>query len=246
MNIEKAQVIAYLQRNWFKIGIAALLIFIAFKKDLSFKLNLNTPVQMEEQPLPPPSRKQAVQSERYTELSPEETAESSATETERFDFTAAARPRRPLSALRRLQQVDEARIKQYIKRFDRVALSEEKKFGIPAAITLGNAILNSQAGTAPWAEEGRNNHFLLPCTEDWKGDSKSYDGRCLRMYENAWTSFRDHSFFVTTGPYSSLQQLGADNVRGWAQALQQKAFSREEDYAQQLLKVIERYGLDQL
>ncbi|NBC07920.1 MAG: hypothetical protein GVY26_12075 [Bacteroidetes bacterium] len=239
MNIEKAQIVAYLQRNWFKIGIAALLIFIAFKKDLSFKLNLNTPVRQEQPSPPSPPQEQPVKSERYTERQTE-------TATQHFDITAAARPKRPMKAVDRLQLVEEGQIKAYIKRFDRVAKSEEQKFGIPAAVTLGNALLNSQAGTAPWAKKGRNNHFLLPCTEDWKGESKSYDGRCLRQYENAWTSFRDHSFFVTTGPYTGLRQLPSDDLKAWAEALESKAFSQEEDYAQQLLSVILSYRLDEI
>lgn len=243
MYIDRAQITAYLQRNWFKIGIAALLIFIAFKKDLSFKLNLNTPVRQEQPKEPAPGYEKPVKTERYTELDP--VAQAPAT-TDRFDLTAAARPARALRAVDRLQQVDEGQIRDYIKRFDRVARSEERKFGIPAAVTLGNALLNSQAGTAAWAKKGRNNQFLLPCTEDWKGAEKSYDGRCLRQYDNAWTSFRDHSFYITTGPYSGLRQLPGEDLKAWAKALEDHGFSKEESYAQQLLSVIETYRLDNI
>lgn len=229
----------YLQRNWFKLSIAALLIFVALKKDLSFKLNLNTPVQLEQSPEEPPQEK-AVKSERYTENA---TLDAPASQTEHFDLTAAARSPKKANALERLQRTGQDRIKQYIERFDKVAKSEERKFGIPAAVTLASALLHSQAGTAPWSGEGRNNHFLLPCTEDWKGAEKAYDGRCLRQYENAWTSFRDHSFYVTTGPYSELKTLGVDDIRGWAAALQDKGFSEEPGFAAQLLEVIRVYGL---
>ena len=243
MNIDKVQIAAYLQRNWFKIGIAALLIFIAFKKDLSFKLNLNTPVRSEQPQYPTQPQERPVKSERYTEQQAEQ---DSPVATQRFDITAAALPKQPPTAADRLQLVNEQQVKAYIKRFDRVALSEEKKFGIPAAVTLGNALLNSQAGTAPWAKEGRNNNFLLPCTDDWKGASKSYDGRCLRQYDNAWTSFRDHSFFVTTGPYTDLRRLPKSDLKAWAAALESKGFSQEDNYAQQLLSVIRKYRLDEI
>ncbi len=245
MGIDKEQVIAYLQRNWFKIGLAALLLFVVFKKDLSFKLNLNTPVRTEEQAPPPQER--PVKRERYTELDKEQAAQiTEVPATERFDLASAARPRRPLTALERLQQINETQVREYIQRFDRVAQSEQKKFGIPASVTLGNALLNSLAGTAAWSAEGRNNHFLLPCTEDWKGDSKSYDGRCLRQYENAWTSFRDHSFYLTTGPNTVLRELGKEDYEAWAAALQQQGFSKEQDYARQLVSVIKTYKLYEL
>lgn len=239
MSPQAVQFKAYLQRNWFKLCIAALLLFVALKKDLSFKLNLNTPVKTEQAPEAPP-REKAVKSERYTD---QLNGSISAAQTERFDLTAAARSARKLSALDRLQRTGKERIQHYIDRFDKVARGEERKFGIPAKITLANALLHSQAGTAAWAEKGRNNHFLLPCTDDWKGEQKSYDARCLRHYENAWTSFRDHSFYITTGPYSDLKSLSTDDIRGWAAALQDKGFSEEPELARQLLEVIRIYGL---
>ncbi|MEQ8703934.1 MAG: glucosaminidase domain-containing protein [Phaeodactylibacter sp.] len=239
MSPQAEQIKVYLQRNWFKLGIAALLIFVALKKDLSFKLNLNTPVKIEQAP-EAPSTEKAAKRERYTDNL---TSTSSADQTEHFDLAAAARSPKKITASDRLQRTGKAQVQEYIDRFDQVAKSEERKFGIPAAIIMANALLHSQAGTAPWAEKGRNNHFLLPCTEDWKGRQKSYDSRCLRQYENAWTSFRDHSFFITTGPYSDLKTLQADDIRGWATALEAKGFSEEPALAQQLLEVIRLYGL---
>lgn len=239
MNPQAAHIKAYLQRNWFRLSIAALLIFVALKKDLSFKLNLNTPVQMEQAPEDLPQEK-AVKSERYTDNL---TASTSAAKTEHFDLTAAARTPKRLLALDRLQRMGKARIQHYIERFDKVAQSEERKFGVPAEITLANALLHSQAGTATWAERERNNHFLLPCTDDWKGKQKSYDGRCLRQYENAWTSFRDHSFYITTGTYGDLKTLSTNDIRAWAAALEDKGFSDEPELGRQLLEVIRLYDL---
>lgn len=241
MSPQAEQVKLYLQRNWSKLSLAALLIFVALKKDLSFKLHLNTPVKMEQAPVEPAPQEKAVKSERYTDNQPAHLYSSG--QTEHFNITSAARPDRPALAIKRLQQTGSERVEAYIKRFRRVAESEEDKFGVPAPIIMANALLQSQAGTAPWSTEGRNNHFLLPCTADWQGQEKSYDGRCLRQYENAWTSFRDHSFFVTTGPYASLKSLGKDNIRGWANALEEKGFSKEPELARQLLATIQAYGL---
>ncbi len=241
MSPQAEQIKLYLQRNWFKLSLAALLIFVALKKDLSFKLNLNTPVRMEQAPVEPPPQEKAVKSERYTDH--QSSKRYSSGQTEHFDITAAARAGRPASAIERLQRTGSEQVEAYIKRFRRVAESEEAKFGVPAPVIMANALLQSQAGTALWAKEGRNNHFLLPCTPDWQGSEKSYDGHCLRQYENAWTSFRDHSFFVTTGPYADLKALGKDNIRGWANALEEKGFSGEPEFARQLLETIQLYNL---
>ena len=41
------------------------------------------------------------------------------------------------------------------------------------------------------------------------------------MYENAWTSFRDHLSLLTTGPNMSLSKLGEENYKAWAKALEE-------------------------
>ena len=142
--------------------------------------------------------------------------------------------------------MDEGSIQAYIARFSKVAASERKKFGIPASIILGNALLHSLAGTAEIAEAGANNHFALRCTPDWQGPQRTYAGQCYRQYENAWTSFRDHSFYITTGSFSHLRQLSDTDYKGWADALEKAGFSQEKDLGRQLVKAIQVYGLEKL
>lgn len=251
MSTSTDKVKGYLQRNWFKIGIALILVFVALKKDLSFRINLNSPVRLEQAPPQRPStparqQEKAPPQERYTENRQQPVATTESPATERFDFSGAAESRREALAVDRLAQVDEARIRAYIERFGRVAVSEQEKFGIPASIVIANALLHSLAGTTELAGVGANNHFAIPCTHDWQGPQHTYSGQCYRKYENAWTSFRDHSFYITTGSYAHLRQLSATDYNGWAEALEKAGFSREKGLARQLLKVIERYGLEEL
>lgn len=241
----------YLQRNWFKLALAAILLFIILKKDLSFRINLNTPLRMEQAPpypsTPVDQKKGEAQPERFTDN--HGAKQHTATElpgTERFELLPQASTRRVLSAAELLEQVEESTIKAYLKRFSQVAVAERKKFGIPAAITLANALLHSQAGTKDSAGGGANNHFGLPCTADWQGSSGQHAGHCLRHYENAWTSFRDCSLYLTTGRFANLRQLPADDYKAWARALEKEGFSAEKNLARQLIQLIEKYGLDEL
>lgn len=243
MEILRLHIQPFLRRNALKIGIISILAFIALRKDLSFNLNLNTPAAPRQEAPAVPEKQ--VKVERYTE-GPDQGLgfSSSLSATDRFDFSGAGGGRAQPTAFGRLADLNKATVEQYIERFGKVAKQEQEKFGIPAAIILANALLHSQAGEALWAKEGRNNHFLIPCTPDWQGEQKNYDGRCLRQYHNAWTSFRDHSFFITTGTYSPLQQIPSTDIKGWAEALEQKGFSAEPELARQLLAVIDRYGLE--
>ena len=72
------------------------------------------------------------------------------------------------------------------------------------------------------------------------------DGKCFRTYENAWTSFRDHSYYITTGRMAALKKLKDADYKAWAKALEKADFSNDEDFAAQLIMVVEKYELTKL
>lgn len=236
---------SYIQNNWFKLGLALLFIFIALKKDLSFNLNLNTPLKVkqpiEKQSQPVQQKEKSEERELYTENSL-----NNSSVTDRFKMPSIGEESKPaMKASAELAKISPETINAYIKRFAHVAISERKKFGIPASIIIANGMVNSFAGKRDLAQIG-NNHFALLCTEDWQGDKGTYAGKCYRHYENAWTSFRDHSFFLTTGANEGLKELGKTDYKTWAKAIGKLGYSEEKNLAKQLIKIIEEYGLDEL
>lgn len=70
------------------------------------------------------------------------------------------------------------------------------QYGIPASITLAQAILESGAGKGELTLKA-NNHFGIKC-HDWTGESVRHDDdelqECFRKYSHAKYSFRDHSY----------------------------------------------------
>ena len=132
----------------------------------------------------------------------------------------------------------------YIDRFKEVAKAEQKKFGIPASITLAQGILESGTGKSILASE-HNNHFGIKC---WcKGKRKD----CVRMeddaptdrfkrYNTAWESFRHHSVFVTKMRISVTKK---SDYKAWAKALKAAGYATKKTYAQDLIRIIERYEL---
>lgn len=237
----------FVRHNWVKIGIAVILVFILLKKDLTFNINLRAPVQS----TPPPQEEQAqpTRKAKNKEVLTESTETPVAVEVkpkkELFDIALFGKKSAPPKALEKLAQIDEATKQAYLKRFARVAVSESGKFNIPASVILANALLQSQAGTSELTQKA-NNQFGLPCTHDWQGEKIEVGGKCYRKYENAWTSFRDHSFYVTTGSFSTLRKIAKTDHKAWAKALEKAGFSDEEGLAKQLIKVIEEYELTKL
>ena len=245
----KGKMILFLKRNWMKVGIIAILLFIVFKKDFSFRINFNTPLQPnEEQHLPVKQSKKKKKQELFTDNNKEQSIsnKSSVLDQLSIPFWGSSKKKTKPLYLSHLMKIDDEIKNTFIKRFAHVAITEQKKYGIPASITMANALLNSWAGQAPWAKEG-NNIFKFTCSEDWLGESNDYDGQCLRHYENAWTSFRDHSFFLSTGPHANeFSQLEATDNKAWAKLLSKTIFKGKDRYEESLLYVIDEYMLGEL
>lgn len=235
----------YLARNWYKVALAILLLFIILKKDLSLQLRLQAPTgEPTEQPRRPPEREQARQPERerLSESAPATPAPELPSREEEFDLSGSDRSS---DRSARLDRIAEATKRAFRQRFAHVAVSERKKFGIPASLIMGHAFLLSQAGQSEPARTS-NNFFALPCTADWQGPRRQAGGACFRRYDKAWTSFRDHSLFLTTGRLAKLRRLHNDDYRGWAHALEKAGFYPHRGMAREVIDFIEAERLYEL
>jgi flagellum-specific peptidoglycan hydrolase FlgJ len=135
----------------------------------------------------------------------------------------------------------------YIERYKVIAKDNMLKTGIPASITLGQAILESGAGTGPLSVQA-NNHFGIKCHKEWSGPSIRYtddeENECFRKYDNPDGSFRDHSYFLTSRPrYAELFQFGRDDYKSWAYGLKAAGYATDPKYPDKLIGLIERYQL---
>ena len=60
------------------------------------------------------------------------------------------------------------RKEQYINKFKQYAIDEMKSHGVPASITLAQALVETDAGKSDLAVIA-NNHFGIKCHKDWQG-----------------------------------------------------------------------------
>lgn len=135
----------------------------------------------------------------------------------------------------------------YIEKYKNIAKENMVNTGIPASITLGQAILESGAGTGPLSVQA-NNHFGIKCHKEWTGPSIRYtddaENECFRKYDEPGGSFKDHSYFLTSRPrYASLFQLGKDDYTAWARGLKAAGYATDPKYPEKLIGLIERYQL---
>ena len=135
----------------------------------------------------------------------------------------------------------------YIDAHKDIAIAQMNKYHIPASITLAQALLESGAGKSELARKS-NNHFGIKC-HSWSGKRTYHDDdaadECFRVYKNVADSYEDHSIFLATGGrYAFLFQLEKTDYVGWARGLKRAGYATSPTYADKLIEIIERYGLD--
>ena len=137
---------------------------------------------------------------------------------------------------------------QFIDRFSYTAKCEQLKYGIPASITLAQAILETGGGASD-AFKLYNNAFGLQC-------KRTYHSNCcvmytdvgrirLRKFSTAWEGFRAHSIHITSGRYASLTNTCGNDPYKWTAELQRLGYSQVVDYGARLTRVIIDYDLQQ-
>lgn len=141
-----------------------------------------------------------------------------------------------------LSGIDEAIKKAYLKRFAKVAVQEQQKFGIPASVILSTALLQSESGTRNLSVAGFN-HFGLPCGESWVGKRAEADSK-FRAYDSAWGSFRDFSKYIVQAV--GTQKPSDVEVAVWLDVMQKSGVLSNKSDVENLQSIVEKYNLSEL
>jgi LysM repeat protein len=139
-------------------------------------------------------------------------------------------------------------VNEYIDKYSDISVSEMKRSGIPASITLAQGILESGSGnSAPAVKD--NNHFGIKC-HGWNGAKGYYDddkkGECFRKYKDVKESYVDHTdFLMSHKRYAFLFDYKSTDYKNWAKGLKKAGYATDPNYAQKLIDYIEKYDLHQ-
>lgn len=227
MKLNLVHIWDYFRKHWFKVCLLLLIIIAALKRDFRFSIQLGSAHATNEKKGETEIQRASNTTTKGTELG---------IVTEFFNNNAPKKEK----------IISETVKRAYLKRFAQVALNEQKKFGIPASITLSIAFVQSKAGTNERSKRS-NNHFDLWATPDWKAASDIYDNLAFRKYDNAWWSFRDHSLYVTSGNFFALTKLKSGDYKTWLKNMQQLGYAdNSEKFFQEIQETIEKYKLYRL
>lgn len=142
-----------------------------------------------------------------------------------------------------------SRAQAYITQYAEMAVAEQQRSGIPAAITLAQGIYETNAGLSELATEA-NNHFGIKCKKEWRGETFAHTddapNECFRKYSCAAESYKDHSDYLKQSPrYAGLFTLEQTDYASWAHGLKKCGYATNPKYAHKLIRVIEDFNLQQ-
>jgi LysM repeat protein len=134
----------------------------------------------------------------------------------------------------------------YINKYNRIAIEEMKRSGIPASITLSQGMLESDNGNSMLSLKS-NNHFGIKC-HNWDGAKVFHDddkdNECFRKYSSAEESYRDHTDFLMNGKrYAFLFEYKSTDYKKWAKGLKKAGYATNSHYSNKLIQLIEQYEL---
>ncbi len=140
----------------------------------------------------------------------------------------------------------------YINTYKHIAIDHERRFRIPASITMAQGILESGCGQSGLARKA-NNHFGIKAGKGWKGgiykawDDESHPSS-FRCYASAEGSYLDHAQLLCQprGYYTRCFMYDVRNYRAWAYMLKKCGYATAPNYAESLIAYIERYRLYEL
>ena len=139
------------------------------------------------------------------------------------------------------------RVQKYVDQYYALAIAEQVRAGVPAAVTLGQGILETEAGNSELMTQA-NNHFGIKCRNDWTGEYFLHDDdrpqERFKKYTCPAESYKDHSdHLIRNQRYASLFTIPPTDYASWARGLKRCGYATNPQYAQRLIKIIEDFNL---
>lgn len=136
---------------------------------------------------------------------------------------------------------------EFVVKHKELARAEMRRAGVPASVSLAQAILASQGGKSRLAREA-NNPFAAERRPGQEGSSMTLSRKAhatvYAAYDapaQAWAAHSD--LLLATSRYDALFEIDGANYTSWCVGLQEAGYSLERNYAGKLLKTIKKNRL---
>jgi flagellum-specific peptidoglycan hydrolase FlgJ len=178
-----------------------------------------------------------------------DTAQAGPDDDDQQAAAVAAPPRRVMPLLGNTPQ------EQFIDSIGEAAVESADRTGVPASVTIAQAILESYWGSSRLAREA-NNFFGIKAQSKngpagavwfdvWEviGGRNVFRSEAFRAYNTIAESFIDHGrFFLENGRYSAAM-ADRDDPKQFARAINRAGYATDPGYASKLIGLMDRYNL---
>jgi hypothetical protein len=142
--------------------------------------------------------------------------------------------------------------KRFIAMYAAAAIEAMKRTGVPASVSLAQALVESGVGKSGLTRKA-NNFFgikgsgpagsvVMRTREETKSGQSYYVNAPFRAYNNATESFLDHARFLQ-GPRYRGALADAGDPKKYAQDIKRAGYATDVSYVQKLSGAIDKYGL---
>ena len=139
---------------------------------------------------------------------------------------------------------------EFFKKYAAAAIEEQKRYGIPASVTLAQMAVESGYGESSLARQD-NNYFGIKASDKWIKAGKPWSYHHDDHYNDKFCTFASpldsleyHSKVLMADRYKACFQYASDDHTHWIEGIKKGGYATDPRYVATIEGVIRKYGLD--
>ena len=138
----------------------------------------------------------------------------------------------------------------FFERYAAAAMEEQRRYGIPASVTLAQMAVESGYGESSLAKQD-NNYFGIKASQDWIKSGKPWSYHHDDHYNDKFCTFGSalesleyHSKVLMADRYKACRQYAPTDHLHWIEGIKKGGYATDPRYVATIEGVIKKYGLE--
>ena len=138
----------------------------------------------------------------------------------------------------------------FFEKYAAAAMEEQRRYGIPASVTLAQMAVESGYGESSLAKQD-NNYFGIKASQDWIKSGKPWSYHHDDHYNDKFCTFGSalesleyHSKVLMADRYKACRQYAPTDHLHWIEGIKKGGYATDPRYVATIEGVIKKYGLE--
>lgn len=138
----------------------------------------------------------------------------------------------------------------FFEQYAAAAMEQQRRYGIPASVTLAQMAVESGYGESSLAKQD-NNFFGIKASKAWRDAGKPWSYHHDDHYNDKFCTFGSalesmeyHSKVLMADRYKACRQYAPDDHLHWIEGIKKGGYATDPRYVATIESVIKKYGLD--